>query len=116
MLKELSELIGVSGGEGDVRAYIKTQIRKHVGKMIEDPYGNLIVKKGKDNTPRIMLAAHMDEVGVMITGIEKEGLLRFKTIGISSQVLIAKRVVIGEERVCGIIGHKPIHQTKKNQK
>lgn len=111
MLKELSEMIGVSGGEGKVREFIKSKIKREVSEIIEDPYGNLIVKKRKNNVPRIMLAAHMDEVGIMITGIEKEGLLRFKTIGIPARVLLAKRVVIGRNKICGVIGHKPIHLT-----
>jgi putative aminopeptidase FrvX len=116
MLKELSEMIGVSGGEGEVREFIKSKIKHSVDEIFEDSYGNLIVKKGKQNLPKIMLAAHMDEVGIVITGIEKDGLLRFKTIGIPARVLLAKRVVIGKNKICGIIGHKPIHLTKDEDK
>jgi putative aminopeptidase FrvX len=112
MLKELSEMVGVSGGETEVREFIKRQIKRSVSEIFEDTYGNLIVKRGKKTLPNIMLAAHMDEVGMVITGIEKDGLLRFKTIGIPSRVLLAKRVLIGEKKICGIIGHKPIHLTR----
>jgi putative aminopeptidase FrvX len=116
MLKELSEMIGVSGGEGEVREFIKRTIKRSVSEVFEDGYGNLIVHKGKKDLPKIMLAAHMDEVGIVITGIEKDGLLRFKTIGIPSRVLLAKRVVIGKKKICGIIGHKPVHLTKDEDK
>jgi endoglucanase len=113
MLKELSELPGVSGDEHLVSDYIKKAISGHVSEITEDDYGNLIVRKGNPTRPRIMLAAHMDEVGFMITGIDKGGLLKFKTIGLSPQVVPGKRVIIGRNRVPGVIGNKPIHQSKK---
>lgn len=115
MLKELCELQGVSGDEVAVRDYLRNKIAKYTAEIIEDPYGNLIVRKGKSQKPRIMLAAHMDEVGLMVTGIEKKGLLKFHAIGIMPNVLLAKRVVIGKEKVCGVIGHKPIHLVKDDE-
>jgi len=115
MLKELCEMAGVSGDEARVRDYLKTKIEKRATEMIEDPYGNLIVRKGTPKGPRVMLAAHMDEVGLMITGIDKNGLLRFHAIGIVPHVLLAKRVLIGKDMVCGVIGHKPIHLTKDEE-
>ncbi len=108
-------MAGVSGDEARVRDYIRQKIGKKATEVIEVPYGNLIVTKGRSRRPRVMLAAHMDEVGLMITGIEKSGLLRFHAIGIMSHVLIAKRVFIGKNRVCGVIGHKPIHLTKDEE-
>jgi putative aminopeptidase FrvX len=115
MLKELSECIGVSGGEHKVRELIKDTIKDEITELIEDPYGNLIVRKGKERVPKIMLAAHMDEVGFIITGIEKKGLLKFKTIGISPQILLAKRVLVGKNDLPGIIGSMPVHQLKAEQ-
>ena len=113
MLKELSELPGVSGDEHLVSDYIKNAISGHVSEITEDDYGNLIVRKGDPARPRIMLAAHMDEVGFMITGAEKSGLLKFKTIGLSPQVVPGKRVIIGRSKVPGVIGNKPVHHSKK---
>ncbi len=115
MLKELCELQGVSGDEASVRDYLRNKIAKYAAEIIEDPYGNLIARNGEPRRPRIMLAAHMDEVGLMITGIEKKGLLKFQAIGIMPNVLLAKRVIIGKERVCGVIGHKPIHLAKDDE-
>lgn len=116
MLKALSEFIGVSGGEYKVREFIKNKIQNDVSEIVEDPYGNLIVKKGEETVPKIMLAAHMDEVGFIITGIGKKGLLKFKTIGINPQVLPAKSVLIGRDMIPGVIGHKPLHQAKEEEK
>ncbi len=115
MLKALSELAGVSGDESRVREYVRDKIGKYVADIAEDPYGNLIIRKGKPSKPRILVAAHMDEVGFMITGIEKSGLLKFHAIGMLPGILMAKRVRIGKEGVPGVIGHKPIHLTKKEE-
>jgi putative aminopeptidase FrvX len=106
---------GVSGDEVIVRDYLKKKVANHVAEMVEDPYGNLIVRVGKQRKPKIMLAAHMDEVGLVITGIEKSGLLRFRAIGIMTNVLQAKKVLIGKNRICGVIGHKPIHLAEKEE-
>ncbi|UCF71335.1 MAG: M20/M25/M40 family metallo-hydrolase [candidate division WOR-3 bacterium] len=109
MLKELSELNGVSGDESKVREFIRSKIGKYAADLMEDAYGNLIVRIGKAKKPSVMLAAHMDEVGLMITGVEKTGLLRFRAIGMMTNVLLAKRVLIGKDSVLGVVGHKPIH-------
>jgi putative aminopeptidase FrvX len=114
MLRELSELNGVSGDESRVRSYLTSKIAGYAAHSMEDAYGNLIVRIGKEKKPRVMLAAHMDEVGLVITGIEKSGLLRFYAIGMMPNVLMAKRVLIGKESILGVIGHKPIHLAKKD--
>uniref|UniRef100_A0A7V3RIQ1 M42 family peptidase n=1 Tax=candidate division WOR-3 bacterium TaxID=2052148 RepID=A0A7V3RIQ1_UNCW3 len=111
MLKQLSEVCGVSGDESRIRSLIKENIQKYADELIEDDYGNLIVRKGKCKKHRVLLAAHMDEVGMMITSIEKNGLLKFKAIGLRSQAILAKRVLIGEKNIPGVIGHKPVHLT-----
>lgn len=116
MLKELSEIAGVSGGEDKVRLFIKEQIYSYVDDLIEDAYGNLIVYRGKEKRPKILLAAHMDEVGMMITNIERNGLLKFKTIGLRPQSVLAKRVIVGEKRIPGVIGHKPIHLSQSSER
>uniref|UniRef100_A0A7C4XU39 M42 family peptidase n=1 Tax=candidate division WOR-3 bacterium TaxID=2052148 RepID=A0A7C4XU39_UNCW3 len=108
MLRELCELIGVSGDEEMVKDYLKNSISDEVDEIVEDTYGNLIVRKGKGKI-KVMLVAHMDEVGFMITGINKNGLLRFKTIGIPPAVMLAKRVIIGKHRIIGVVGNKPAH-------
>jgi len=115
MLKALSELVGVSGGEYRVREYIKEALLSDCDEMIEDAYGNLIVKRGHADKPRILLAAHMDEIGFIVTSVEKTGFLRFRPIGLSPHVLLAKRVVIGKYDIPGVIVSKPIHLMKKDE-
>jgi len=115
MLKELCELLGVSSQEEKVRDFIRQNVQDHAQEIIEDPYGNLIVRKGPVTKPKLMLAAHMDEVGFMIMHIEKNGLLKFNPIGIGVHTLLAKRVIIGKERIPGVIGAKPAHLVQEDE-
>lgn len=114
-LKELCELHGVSGDEVRIKDQIVRKVKRYAADLFEDPYGNLIIRKGDSTKPRVLLAAHMDEVGLMITGIEKSGLLKFRSIGMLPNVLMAKRVYIGDNKKLGVIGHKPIHLAKDDE-
>lgn len=113
MLNLLSSLCAInapSGKEAPVREYIISQLPDDVRYRV-DALGNLLVHvKGKNPSKRrVMLDAHMDEVGLIITGITPEGLLRFSTIGgIDPTVLLARRVLI-ENSIEGVIGAIPIH-------
>jgi putative aminopeptidase FrvX len=112
VLQRLSNEFGPSGCERAVRSLIKSEIQDTVDKVEVDALGNLIAfKAGTGPAPRlkVMLAAHMDEVGLMITEVGKNGLLSFHNVGsIEASLLLAKRVVIGApgaiERVQGVIG------------
>lgn len=116
MIKELCEICSVSGNENEIRLFIKEKIYNYVTDLEEDAYGNLIVRKGREKRPKILLAAHMDEVGMMITNIERNGLLKFKTIGLRAQSILAKKVAVGEKQIPGIIGHKPIHLSSTSER
>ena len=112
LLKELSEASGVSGNEKAVREVILKHVEPFVDEHQVDALGNLIATlRGTASTPRrVMIAAHMDEVGLMIVHIEKSGMLRFRPVGgIDPRVLLAKCVRIGAEGVPGVIGMKSIH-------
>ena len=114
LLQELSESVGVSGQEKAVRDIIYNAAQPHVDKVHVDGLGNLIALKygtGK-NRLKVMVAAHMDEVGMMITGHDSSGGLKFRPVGgILDAVLAGKRVQVGSGRVPGVIGIKPIHLT-----
>ncbi len=119
LLKELSEAVGVSGHEGAVREVILHAIKARVDEHHVDALGNLIaLKKGYGGQRRkVMIAAHMDEVGLMIVRIEKEGSLRFRPVGgIDERVLLAKKVLIGDKKVPGVIGSKPVHLLEPRQR
>ena len=118
-LKELCLLNGVSGDEDEVRRYITAKAVKHADHLHADSIGNLIVfKKGAKSTGnRLMLCAHMDEVGVIVTRITDEGFLKFDFVGgVDRRVAIGKPVVIGEKKVPGVIGLKAIHLTTKEER
>ncbi len=128
LLRELSEALGVSGHEGAVRELILAAIKDLVDEHHVDALGNLIaLKKGsasvsrrakRTGTPaKVMVAAHMDEVGLMVVFLEREGSLRFRPVGgIDERVLLSKRVLIGDNKVPGVIGVKPIHLLEEKQR
>jgi endoglucanase len=117
-LKELSELNGVSGREEEVREYLREQIKEKVEEFYTDSLGNLIAVQGRDRRgPRVMLTAHMDEVGLMVLGIDQSGLLKIGAVGgIDHRVLVSKPVVVGRERIPGVIGAKPIHLQERAER
>ncbi len=117
MIKELCLLPGISGRENAVRDYIIDKIKDYAEYSV-DPLGNLIVfKKGKNPASnKVMLDAHMDEVGLIITAITSEGFLRFAKVGgIDTKVMIGRSVKVGEKGINGVIGIKPVHLVEKGQ-
>ncbi len=112
LLKELTAARGVSGNENEIRALLRRLCEERGATCVVDRMGNLIAHKdgGDASAPHILLDAHMDEVGLLVTGIRDDGLLRYKPVGgIDSRVLVSKGVLCGEKRVPGVIGAKPIH-------
>ncbi len=117
-LFELCRLNGVSGDEDRVREYIRQKAAPYADSMRTDALGNLIVfKKGKKSTGnKLLIAAHMDEVGIIITRVTDDGFLKFDFVGgVDRRVAIGKPVVIGENCVPGIIGLKAIHLVKRDE-
>ncbi len=117
IIKELTALNGISGRENPVRDYIIDKIKDSAEYSI-DPLGNLIVfKKGKKPAKnKVMLDAHTDEVGLIITAITSEGYLRFAKVGgIDTRVMIGRKVTVGDSRIKGVIGIKPVHLVEKNE-
>lgn len=122
LLERLCNASGVSGDEGDVRKIVLEQVRPLADEVKVDALGNVLVTRHGKGTPesgarpRVMLAAHMDEVGLMITNDEGEGIFRFDLVGgIDTRVLAGKAVWVGAERLPGVIGAKPIHLTKSDE-
>jgi len=118
LLKRLSEACGGPGQEDEVRNLIRDEVTPLVDEISTDALGNLItLRRGNQEGPRVMIAAHMDEVALMIMAIESSGLLKFNPIGgIDPRVLVAKTVVIGKNRVPGVIGSKPIHLQRPEER
>ena len=111
-LETLCALNGVSGDEGQVRSYIRGWAEEHADSVRTDAMGNLIVfKRGRKAAEnRLMLCAHMDEVGVIVTRATDEGFLKFDFVGgVDRRVALGKPVELGPGRVPGVIGMKAIH-------
>ena len=118
-LRELSLLNGISGREDEVREYIIDKVRDSADSMEVDPSGNLIVFRRGAQTPpmKVMLDAHMDEVGMIITAVRDDGTLSFERVGgISPYVMYGKPVSVGVQRIPGAIGVKPVHLVPQSEK
>lgn len=118
-LKELTAIPGVSGDETRVREFILDKIKENCDEIITDSIGNLICKISGtgESAKKVMVAAHMDEVGLIVSKIESDGFLKFKSVGgIDPRVMISKKVRIGEKGVSGVIGAKAIHLQKKAER
>lgn len=119
LLKQLTEAVGVSGGEKEVRLLIRDLIAGHVDEWHVDTMGNLIaLKKGTGGSNlRVLVDAHMDEVGLMITEIDSSGLLHFAPVGgFDDRALLGKVVQVGPKKLIGVIGARPIHQLTAAQR
>ena len=120
LLETLSNAFGPSGCEDEVRRLLARALRDKVDDLQTDALGNLIAfKQGTGPEPRlkVMVDAHTDEVGLMITRIDKNGMLGFRAVGgIDARLLMAKGVVVGEERIPGVIIAPPVHLTEAKQR
>jgi len=121
VLEKLSNANGVTGREDEVRNLMKKYLKPYVDETRIDRLGNIFaLKKGKKDAPTVMLAAHMDEVGLMIKNITKRGFLQFTKVGgIDDRILFAQKVIVHTNKapLTGIIGSKPPHiQTDEERK
>ncbi len=119
LVEKLSNASGVSGAEGSVRAIVREALDDLKMTYRVDALGNVLVERscGKPNAFRLMLASHMDEVGLMIVEEEEGGLYKFVIVGgIDPRVLPGKTVLVGKNRLPAIIGAKPIHLTDADER
>lgn len=118
LLKKILEAPGIPGYESQIAKIMYDELKKTCDEVEVDNFGNVIAKKGQGKT-KIMLAAHMDEIGLMVKHITKEGFLYFiKVGGIDDRILPAQRVVVKAKNgdCLGIIGAKPPHLQKEEDK
>jgi endoglucanase len=111
LLKAICEVPGTSGFEQRVRELVIKEVKPHVDSLSIDNMGNVVtIKKGKKNK-KAMVAAHMDEIGFIVTHIDKDGFLRFIPLGgFDPKTLTAQRVIVhGKKDLVGVMGSKPIH-------
>ncbi len=124
LLRELSLTFGPTGCEDNVSDLVRAQISDIADEVRRDKMGNLTAviygaDHGTDRERRVMFSAHMDEVGFMIKNVNSDGTLSFMNLGgIVGSALPARRVTVGDEncRVPGVIGTKPIHLLKGDER
>jgi putative aminopeptidase FrvX len=119
-LEKLSNACGVTGREEEVRNLMVKLMKPYVDEIVVDKLENVIaIKKGKKSSPKMMLAAHMDEVGLMVKTITKEGFIKFaKMGGIDDRILLAQKMTVHTSNgpLSGIIGSKPPHIQKEQER
>ena len=118
LLKKICEVPGTSGFEQKIRELVIEEVTPYVDKVEIDAMGNVIaIKKGKE-AKKAMVAAHIDEIGFIVTHIDDDGFIRFHTLGgFDPKTLTAQRVIIhGKKDIIGVMGSKPIHLMKPEER
>ena len=117
-IRALCALRGVSSFEDEVRDYLMERARPYASEMRVDPMGNLIVfKRGaRSGAPRLMVCAHMDEVGMIVQDITDEGYLKFDFVGgVDRRVALGTHVTVGEKAIPGVVGVKAYHLVSREE-
>lgn len=118
LLKKLCLINSISGDESAVREIIVSEIKDFCDYRV-DPLGNLICfRKGrKTSDKKVMIAAHMDEVGFIVTGIFPDGTLAFDMVGgVDASVTIGRQVTVGKNHMHGVVGSTAVHNLSKEQR
>ena len=126
LLERLCNVVAVSGDEAEVRKIVLEEVKPYADEVKVDALGNVLATRHgrarSERRLRVMLDAHMDEVGFMIVADDGEGIYRFETVGgMDVRHLVGKQVFVGREGIPGVIGAKPVHlmspeeRTKKVQ-
>jgi endoglucanase len=119
LLERLCNVIAISGDEGEVRKIVLEEIKPFADEVKIDGLGNVLATKrgsGK-NRVRVLLDAHMDEVGFMLVADDGDGIFRFETVGgIDVRHLVGKQVLVGKSATPGVIGGKPVHLMSSDER
>lgn len=119
LLERLCNSDGISGDEACIRELIINEIKPYADEIKTDKLGNIIAfKKGKMCAKaKLMLSAHMDEVGFMVTDVTADGYLKFDEVGgLDRRVVLGKTVTVGKNKINGVIGIKPIHLSRGDER
>ena len=118
LLKEICEVAGTSGFEQRIREVVLREVTPLVNEVSIDNMGNVVAVKNGKGDKRVMIGAHMDEIGFIVTHVDDKGFVRFHTLGgFDPKTLTAQRVVVhGTEDLIGVMGSKPIHVMSPEEK
>lgn len=112
LLKEMLSTFSPSGNEVNIRELIKNEIKDYVDEILVDPLGNLIARK-VGGSKKVMLAAHMDQIGLMVTYIDDDGFIRFTSIGGNSPTTLLSQRVIFQNGTIGVIASEKVDSPKE---
>ena len=112
LMRKLTDIYSPSSNENKIRKFISNEIKSYVDEIEIDPLGNLIARK-KGNGKRIMIAAHMDQIGLMITDIDDNGFLRFTNVGGISPIVTMSQKVVFENGTVGVVSLEPLEDSSK---
>jgi endoglucanase len=118
LLTRLCETPGAPGREERIREVVRAELAPVADAVEEDPLGSLVARRAGGGGPRLMLAAHMDEIGFMVTHVEEGGFLRLIPLGgFDPKTLTAQRVIVhGREDLLGVLGGKAVHLMSDEEK
>lgn len=119
LLKTICEMPGAPGFEQKIRQFVIDEVTDLCDEVKVDNMGNVAaIKKGKSSDKNVMVAAHMDEIGFIVTHIDDNGFLRFHTLGgFDPKTLTAQRVIVhGKKDIMGVMGSKPIHVMSQEER
>ncbi len=119
LLAKICEAPGAPGFEKEIRKLVLMELKGLADEVRVDNMGNVVaLKKGKSSEKKVMAAAHMDEIGFMVTHIDDNGFIRFNPLGgFDPKTLTAQRVIVhGKKDVIGVMGSKPIHIMSPEEK
>ena len=118
LLTELCETPGTSGREERIREVVRRELAPVCDEISVDPLGNLIARRPGRGGPRVMLSAHLDEIGFMVTHVDDGGFVRIIPLGgFDPKTLTAQRVLVhGREDLLGVLGSKPVHLMTEEEK
>jgi endoglucanase len=119
LLEKLCNAMSVSGDEGEVRRIVLEEVKPYADEVKVDALGSVLVRKnGAGKKPlRVLVDAHMDEVGFMIVNDDGDGFYNFESVGgIDPRHLVGKQVMVGRDHTVGVIGAKPIHLTTADER
>jgi putative aminopeptidase FrvX len=119
LLRRLTQTPGGPGLEDDIRTLVRSELEAHVDEVRMDKLGNLdFIRRGNDDGPVVMLAAHMDQIGFMVTHVDDKGFIRLNpTGGFDPRTLMNQRVMVyGKRPLPGVMGSKPVHVLTDEEK
>jgi len=116
LIKTLTETFGPSGDEGEVRAAIQKEVERYASNVVTDALGNLLVTAGAGRGKKILLAAHMDEIGVMVTHVDEKGFVRLARVGGFHPYEVIGQRYRFKNGVTGIVGREKFDEQKDLRK